>query len=225
MLMSVLLSLSACSVAMVATLRSDQQVDVTFSGTIKPKVASLLHDFGSSNQNKSGPLISAAEITASLQKVPELAQVVTKDIAQQGLEGRFKVVNPETLSQRFPFVNQKLETEESSFSLTLNRETAPQLLSLFTAEVRDYLDALMAPIATGENLTKSDYLALVSSVYGKTIAEEIASSKITLEVHVPGTIRSVSGGTGSGAKAFFTIPLVDLLVIEKPLVYRIVWKP
>ncbi|WP_169311891.1 hypothetical protein [Gracilinema caldarium] len=223
--MNCVLSLSACSVSMVATLRSDQQVDVFFTGSIKPKVASLLNDLSSSNQKSTGALISAAEITASFQKVPELALVATKDVAPQGLEGRFRIVDSEKLSQRFLFVQQILVKEESRFSVTLNRESTSQLLSLFTPEIRDYLDALMAPIITGEKLSPADYLTLVTSVYGKTIAQEIASSQITLEVHVPGTICSVLGGSGSGSKAFFVIPFVDLLVLENPLVYQIAWKP
>lgn len=223
-LMSVLASLSACSFSMVATLRSDQQVDLSYTGAIKPKVAALLSDLGGTAKSSDRPLISAASVTASLQKIPELSQIVAKNQVPQGLEGRLRVANPEKLSQRFPFVTQKLGSGASLFSLTLSRETTPQLLSLFTAEVRDYLDALMAPIASGEKQTSGEYLALLTSVYGKTIAQEIESSLISLEIQVPGTITQVIGGTWTGNRAVFNIPLVDLLVMQKPLVYQISWK-
>jgi len=223
-LMSVFASLSACSFSMVATLRSDKQVDLSYTGAIKPKVAALFSNLSGSVKSSGGPLVSAASVTTSLQTIPELSQIVTKDLNPQGLEGRLRIANPEKLSQRFPFISQQWEADSSLFSLTLSRETAPQLLSLISAEVRDYLEALMAPIVTGEELSTADYLALIASVYGKTIAQEIESSSISLEIRIPGTITTVLGGTSLETKAIFKIPLVDLLVLQKPLVYRIGWK-
>jgi hypothetical protein len=87
-----------------------------------------------------------------------------------------------------------------------------------------YLSALMAPIATGEALTKPEYLALVTSVYGKAIADEISSSSIRASVNFPGAIQRIKGGTYSGRRADFDIPLLDILVLETPLSYEVVWK-
>jgi hypothetical protein len=82
----------------------------------------------------------------------------------------------------------------------------------------------MAPIATGEAMTRSEYLALVASVYGKAIADEIASSSIRASVNFPGTIQRIKGGNFSGRRADFDIPLLDILVLETPLSYEVVWK-
>jgi hypothetical protein len=43
-------------------------------------------------------------------------------------------------------------------------------------------------------------------------------------VEFPGVLLSVKGGGFSGNKAEFTIPLVDLLVLEQPLSYEAVWR-
>jgi hypothetical protein len=107
--------------------------------------------------------------------------------------------------------------------LTLNRDLGPDILSLISPEVTDYLSALMAPIATGELLSKTEYLELVSSVYGKPIAGEISNASIRASVDFPGHVRSARGGSFSGKRAEFAIPLLDLLVLESPLVYEVSW--
>jgi hypothetical protein len=45
-------------------------------------------------------------VTASLQKVPELSQVITRESAQ-ALEGSLRITKLEALSQRFPFIIQR----------------------------------------------------------------------------------------------------------------------
>ena len=83
--------------------------------------------------------------------------------------------------------------------------------------------ALMAPIATGEALSKTEYLSLVNAVYGKAIADEISQSSIRASIECPGAVRTVRGGTFSGRRADFVIPLLDILVLDTPLYYEVAW--
>jgi hypothetical protein len=98
------------------------------------------------------------------------------------------------------------------------------VLSLVSEEVTAYLAALMAPAATGEVLSKADYLDQVGWTYGRTVANEIAAARITAKIDFPGPISSIRGGTFSGAQARFEFPLVDLLVLEKTLEYEVRWR-
>jgi hypothetical protein len=109
-------------------------------------------------------------------------------------------------------------------TITLDRESAPRILSLLSEEVTAYLSALMAPAVTGERLSKADYLEQVGWVYGRTVANEIAAARITARLDFPGPISSIRGGTFSGAQARFELPLVDLLVLETPLEYEVRWR-
>ncbi|HON12926.1 MAG TPA: hypothetical protein PLB48_02335 [Treponema sp.] len=222
-LMIYLAAVSSCTLSIKATLRPDTQIDLSYTSEIKPKIAALFKDLNGSHQNTATPLLSAQVVTASLQKVPELSQVITRESAQ-ALEGSLRITKLEALSQRFPFIIQKKEGSENLLNLSINRDTARQLVGLFTTDVRDYLEALMAPVITGEELSAKEYLDLLSSVYGKTIAQEIEASRVSLKFQVPGTITRVIGGTSSGGEAVFAIPLIDLLVVQKPLFYQLVWK-
>jgi hypothetical protein len=95
---------------------------------------------------------------------------------------------------------------------------------MLSPEVNQYLSALLAPVATGEVISKAEYLSLVAAIYGKPIADEIAASSIRVVLEFPGTITGIRGGAAKGPKAEFTIPLPDLLVLEQPLSYEISWR-
>jgi hypothetical protein len=107
----------------------------------------------------------------------------------------------------------------------LDRESGPEIIGLISRDAADYLSTLMAPLATGEKLTKTEYLALVSSIYDKAVADEIARSKLSAVFAVPGRVRSARGGAFTGREARFEVPLLDILVLEQPLDYEIVWGP
>jgi hypothetical protein len=109
--------------------------------------------------------------------------------------------------------------------LSLDRSSAPEILPLISPEVGAYLEALMAPAVTGEALSREEYLSLAASVYGRPLADEIAAGRIRLLLEFPGTLTQVRGGTASGRRAEFELPLLDLLVLERPLVYEASWRP
>jgi hypothetical protein len=73
-------------------------------------------------------------------------------------------------------------------------------------------------------LSREEYLALVSSLYGQAVADEISQGSIRASISFPGPISAVKGGTWTGNRAGFDIPLADLLVLETPLVYEVRWR-
>ena len=60
-------------------------------------------------------------------------------------------------------------------------------------------------------------------IYGRSLADEIAAARITVLVEFPRPLTSVRGGTASGTRVEFDIPLVDLMVLETPLNYEVNW--
>jgi hypothetical protein len=98
------------------------------------------------------------------------------------------------------------------------------MLALISADVTYNLMFLFAPIVTGDNLSKGEYLTQVRLIHGEAVAAEIDRALVRASVEFPGSLVSVRGGTFSGKKAEFIIPLVDLLVLEQPLIYEAVWK-
>ena len=81
----------------------------------------------------------------------------------------------------------------------------------------------MAPIVSEEALSRDEYLELVGSTYGPAIAREIGAARLAIQLGFPQPVRAVRGGRVEGGKARFDTPLVDLLVLETPLIYEIEW--
>jgi hypothetical protein len=81
----------------------------------------------------------------------------------------------------------------------------------------------MAPVALGEYMAAGEYLSLVAMIYGRPLADEIAAARIRASIEFPRAVTSITGGTSAGRRAEFDIPLLDILVLEKPLRYEINW--
>jgi hypothetical protein len=164
-----------------------------------------------------------------MSKAPGIAQVSFKNTSETSIEGPVKISRIGDFlasggAEGFIRFEQGPGRAGGRCTVNLRRELGPEILSRISPEVTVYLEALMAPLATGEELTRAEYLKLVESMYGKGIADEISASAISASVDFPGPVQSVQGGTFSGARAVFQIPLLDLLVLERPLVYEVTWR-
>jgi hypothetical protein len=158
---------------------------------------------------------------------PGIASVSLNNSGPAAIEGEIRVSRiDDFLKQPESLGGERFITYSPSpgrLTVTLDRNAGPRIIALLSAEVSDYLSVLMAPVVTGEKLSKGEYLDLVASVYGRAVADEIAASRIYAGVDFPGRLQSVRGGTFSGRRAEFTVPLIDLLVLETPLEYEVRW--
>jgi hypothetical protein len=162
---------------------------------------------------------------------PGIAGVSFRNTAVSAIEGIIAVSHigefssPGGDEKKFRFITyeQAGQGREGRLVISIDRSTGPEIVALISADVADYLSSLMAPVATGEQLTRAEYLDLVTSVYRKEVAAEIAAARIKARIDFPGTVTSVRGGTFSGRRAEFDIPLIDLLVLEQRQSYEVVW--
>jgi len=184
---------------------------------------------------KSGPVLDAAALNRSLQTAPGISSSALRNSGQEKVNGNIKVSNiGEFLNMgavRFVSYTASSGTVPGKLSIHLDRNNAPQVIKQISPEAEYYLSLLLAPAATGEVISKAEYLEQVELVYsmikgvdGKALAAEIAASRINLTITLPGTVKSVKGGTYSGKEARFNVPLIDVLVLEKALDYEITWQ-
>jgi hypothetical protein len=228
---TLLLGFPSCASRINGSLMGDGQADLGINAELKPGMSALIGRFAalSGTAKPDAPVLDGPSLAASMSKAPGIASVSFTNKTPSSIEGPVKIsrINDFLSSGRasgFISFEQQNSAGEGYCAVTFNLASGPQILGLISAEISMYLNALMAPIATGEKMTKAEYLGLVASVYGKGIADEISSSSIRASVNFPGTIQRVKGGTFSGKRADFNIPLLDILVLETPLNYEVVWK-
>jgi hypothetical protein len=232
-----LLLVSSCAARITGTLEAAGSGDFVVSAALQPRISLLIRSLSTAMGDGTAPefIIDGAAIARSMAAAPGIASVSFRNTGPAAIEGPVKIsrlgdflATAGRPDNKTGFITFEQAVPGSSgpsrCTITLNRESGPAILSLISPDVSDYLAALMAPIATGEPLTKQEYLDLAGSFYGQAVAGEISQGRIRAFFDFPGTISAVKGGTWSGNRAEFDVPLVDLLVLETPLVYEVLWK-
>ncbi|MDR0586943.1 MAG: hypothetical protein LBG26_06865 [Treponema sp.] len=221
--------LASCSASVSGVLQRDSSGSLSLKAALEPKTAAMIRAFGSLQGESAAPVLNSGTINRSLGAAPGIKAVALKNTAEEAIEGTILV------SKAGDFLasnrGKNLVSYEPAqagrpggrLGIHLDRESGPETLRRMSDEAADYLSVLMAPLATGESLGKSEYLPLVASVYGEGVAAEIAAARLKVVITVPGTVTSVKGGSFSGREARFDIPLLDILVLETPLDYEITW--
>jgi hypothetical protein len=224
------LGLGSCGASISGRLERGGGGDFTVSAALAPGAAGKLRDFLRLAQGNSGggALLDASAIALSLSRAPGTASASFRNTGPVSLEGSVKIASLEEFlapSDGAGFISfQESSAGGGRISIVLNRQTAPAALAFISPDIIYNLMFLFAPIATGDELSKEEYLTQVTLVHGAATAAEIAEARILVSVEFPGPLVSVRGGIFSGRKAEFAVPLVELLVLEQPLSYEAVWK-
>ena len=221
---------ASCTARINGSLMEGGQADLQIYAALEPRMTMLLSGLAAASGalEPGAPLLDGPAIGASMSLAPGVDSVSFRNTAPAAIEGPVKIsrfgdfLSSGTVS--FITFEQGNTAAGSRCAINLSLNSGPQILALISPDIGDYLGALMAPLATGEAITKTEYLALVGSVYGRGIADEISKAFINASINFPGQIRSVKGGTFSGRKAEFAVPLLDVLVLETPLSYEVVWR-
>jgi len=220
----VLLPLFSCSARIDGSLAADGSASLSVSMSLQPRMTAMLQALAAAG-GQSGPVLNGPALSRSMSAAPGVASAALRNTSPSAVEGQVRI------SRIGDFLSAADGRGFITFTqgtggrceISINRENGPVILGLLSPEIADYLGALMAPIVTGENLSKSEYLELVASFYNKAISDEIAGSRIRASIEFPGAVTGVRGGTSSGRRANFDIPLVDILVLETPLTYEVRW--
>jgi len=112
--------------------------------------------------------------------------------------------------------------DRSTLKMHLDRATWGQLVRLFPP-LRDPLVAELGPQGSGQ-VTDDDYLAMIRFSIGDAAPGLLKKSFVTLTIQPQGEIISQSGGTITGGAVVFRIPVLRILVLDRPLDYSITWE-
>jgi len=198
--------------------------------SLMPRITSLVRTLAAAGGQQDGLILNGPAIAKSMTDSSSgNVSASFKNISPSALEGSLNIKNINRFlsslsGEAESFVEFEQGKDGGKCKFYIDIDGGPEILNLISPEIAFYLNVLMAPIATGEEMTGTEYLALVSSVFNKTVSDEIASSRIRVTVTFPGQVTSAAGGKFTGKTAEFDIPLLDILVLETPLTYEVSWK-
>ena len=204
--------------------------DITLKTSLEPRTIGILQSVRAFMGEKAdAPLLDGPEISRSLAASPGIKSVSLRNTDSAALEGEIEVSKVDDFlaagsgNTRFISYAEGIAPGTSSIVISLDMNSAPEIISQLSPEAEEYLSALMAPAVLGEVIPRQEYLDLITSVYGRALANEITSARIHAFIDFPRPVISVQGGTASGRRAEFNVPLLDILVLDKPLRYEVKW--
>jgi hypothetical protein len=104
----------------------------------------------------------------------------------------------------------------------LDKQNYGRLAALFPV-LSDPLFAGMGPQA-GQSVSAAEYLKMIEFSLGSDGPAQLLKSNVVLTVKPEGEIVSQSGGTVSGDSVIFKVPLLRVLILDKPLDYSLAYK-
>jgi len=229
-----LATLFSCSARIDGVVREGGAADLRMTASLGSRSAALIRTFMAfASESKDGPILDGDAISSSLAGAPGIGRVLLKNTGPAALEGSISLINvgdflavkgaTGSAGKQFITYTEGRTAGSSSIIMVLDKNSAPQIISMLSPEVEDYLLALMAPAVLGETSTRQEYLNLLASFYGRPLSDEVASARIRASIEFPRPVVAVKGGTAEGRLASFNIPLTDILVLESPLQYEISW--
>jgi len=219
-----ILALTSCAARINGTLAADGSASLSLNLALEPAMTSLIQRLNEAGSGASGTVLNGSSIASSFASAPGVTSATFRNLTPSSIEGQVRIsAISDFLGTRRGFITFEQRAAGGRCVINLNRTNGPEILGLLSEEISDYLNALMAPVATGEEMTRAEYLDLVASFYNRNIRNEIEASRVRVSLDFPGAITSARGGTFSGRRANFDIPLLDLLVLENPLVYEVTW--
>ena len=220
--------LASCVTQINGSIRTGGTAEMTLDTNMGPRTAALINSFRLfSGEPASVPILDGPAISRSLSIAPGVRAVSFRNTSAVAMDGNISISSigdfltlPNAGSRFITFTE---GNRSSSIIVNLDRESATQIISLLSPEIHGYLSALMAPVVLGETMTATEYLNLVTSIYSRPLANEIAESHIIVTVEFSRPVTAIHGGTFSGNKAEFDLPLLDILLLERPMRYEASW--
>jgi len=230
-----ILPLFSCNARLSGALAANGSASLSVNAALEPRITSLVRSLSAARGQESGPILDGQAIAKSMSDSSAgNVSASFKNTSPQAVEGNMKIADINRFLTAGKVINSVIDSigfiefeqgkSGGKCKVYIDIDNGPVILNLLSPEIADYLNVLMAPLATGEEMTKTEYLALVSSIFSKAISDEIASSKIRASIGFPGQVTTAAGGTYKGKTAEFDIPLLDILVLETPITYEVTWK-
>jgi hypothetical protein len=225
-LVGIFLLFLSCNARISGPLNADGSAVLSVNMSLEPRIAALIRTLTAAVGEGQAEILNGSAISRSMSNAPGIVSVSLRNTSPAAIEGQIQISKVSEFlaaGNKKGFITFEQGRSGGRCAVSINRETGPEILNYLSPEINDYLNALMAPLSTGEDLSKTEYLELVSSVYNKAISDEISGSRVRASFDFPGRVTSVKGGTFSGRRADFDIALLDLLVLETPFNWEVNW--
>lgn len=219
----------SCSSSHKIHINSDNSATISFSIINKESLMQTLVEWGAI-QN-SDTLINTKQIQRDLEQDKNIENVKLSSTDNNNYLGSFYVTN---INNLFTDSTKNIPKELQVFSLTdmdgiktlkiqMSLENYAYLKQALPILQEESID-MLGPDANQE-VSKEEYLDMMSFSLGDNGPQDILDSIIKLEISVDGLITEINGGIRlSENSALFEVSLIDIILLKKKLIYSLTYK-
>lgn len=223
----VLFLATGCTVTETLTFRNNTSHTSVFDFTVEEFFIAVLEDFGEfAPQTEDDPLMdrAIADFRVSLQRSRATSNVQVGKLADNDYRGSFQFSDLHRLVTDLGAGSNQtlLNVKQNSLTFYLDIDNYDQLVPVIPFLADENFEAF-GP-AYNQGLSEADYLEMISFMLGEEGPPAIEKSFITLRIQTPGDIVSFTNGRKVANRVYeFTFPLIDFLLLAKPITFTVTW--
>ncbi|GAB1456038.1 MAG: hypothetical protein RBT62_04275 [Spirochaetia bacterium] len=226
-------SFLSCGASVDMRFGTDRSLAISLGLEVPEAVDAKLRQFVASALPGSGsgtaPLFNAEAIAESLRVRGALVRSSTMP-TPRSYSGKLDIVDIERLLISEQELGSVLQYTRgpgwASIRVQADRGNASTVLDLFPGLDGDLIEALQPPALYDNPVSPAEYRSMLSGLLGRAATTAMDGMLFVLSASFPGTILEASDGVTldlSKRVARFSIPALDAMVLEKPIVFYIKW--
>ena len=230
------LLLGSCSAKLDGSIRGDGSARIDFQTEIPSPIAAKLRRLSASASPARGaqvgaaaPLFDLKSIRASIAARPELGLIELSQPTPESVKGAIFVKSLERFAKSPDLADSGALSYATGpgwaeLEIRLERGNSAALTALLPGVDPYLLDALSPPALEEEGVSAAEYRAMLKSVLGEKAMPAMDAAAIGISLTAPNTVLASEGGALEGQTLKARIPMLDALVLEKPVELRLRWK-
>lgn len=175
----------ACSPSLSITMKDESTTDFNFNIT---NTESFFANFSAFMDFNEEDFYNTVSLQSSLESLG-FTNIFIQTDKNTDIKIKAQIQNQNFIDEENP-LSTLISITNNDFSITIKPENIIEILSSIP-EITDYLDLLMAPIYTGEQISEPEYLELFASVYGESFAQDFEKTNFNISVQTLLTIKDI----------------------------------
>ncbi len=223
--------LSACSASVSSAIKADGGARISVQAEIPAALSAKFRKLASAGAQAAtpGPFFDMAAIRKSLTARPGLELIDLSQPSPDSIRAEASVRSLEELAASPDLKGSGLISVSrgsgwSEFRVRLERGGAKALTSLFPGIDPRLMDALSPPALEEDPVSLEEYKTMLKSVLGEKAMPAMEAAAFRLSLSAPGQVVSSGGGSLVGQTLTASIPIIEVLALEKPVDIWIRWK-
>jgi len=226
------LLLAGCSSDIAASLKADGGARVAVQAEVPAALAAKFRKLAQASSGEEVdagvPLFDTEAIRKAAAERPWMRVASLSRPSPESIKAEIEVLSLEKLAASKDLAGSGLLAVSrgagwAELRIRLDRGCAAAAAKLFPGIDPYLMEALSPPALEEEPVTAAEYRTMLKSVLGEKAMPAMEAAAISISLTAPGKVVESAGGSLEGGVLKARIPIIDALVLERPIEIRLRW--